>query len=108
MTNPSTTDISTDAEDQIRAGEELLSNGETEQLIEFAVETIALARMQGRLDIAEQAGAILQELSEQHAAIQRAHADLVGENENLKAAQEMLRAAEAEYRATMEALGKNG
>lgn len=108
MTNPSGADISAAAEDQIRVGADLLTDGETEQLIEFAVETIALARMQGRLDIAEQAGAMLHELSEQHAAIQRAHADLVGENENLKAAQEMLLAAEAEYLAVMAALGKDG
>jgi len=106
MTNQSGGDISASAEDQIRAGEELLDSGETEQLIDQAVETIALARAQGRLDIVEQAGAIIRELSEQHAAVARAHADLVAENIHLKAAHEMLRAAEAQYLAAVEALDK--
>ncbi|WP_040794734.1 hypothetical protein [Nocardia higoensis] len=107
MTNEPGADISASVEDQIRAGEELLGSGETEELIRQAAETITLARAQGRLDIVEQAGAIIRELSEQHEAVARAQADLIVENANLKAATDMLRAAEAHYAAAVEALGED-
>lgn len=90
MTDISGGNISADAEDQIRAGEELLDNGETEQLIAQAVETIALARAKGRLDIVAEAEALIEELSAQHEAMARAHAELIVGNAELKAAQELL------------------
>ncbi|HLS79682.1 MAG TPA: hypothetical protein VK083_23105 [Nocardia sp.] len=106
MTNEPDADIAADVEDQIRVGEELLNSGETEELIRQAAETITLARDQGRLDIVEQAGAIIRELTAQHEAVAQAQADLIVENANLRAATDMLRAAEAHYAAAVEALGE--
>ncbi|MEV6661791.1 hypothetical protein [Nocardia fluminea] len=92
MTNTSDHDEPTGAEAQIQSGEKTLTDGETERLIAEAQETIKLAKAKGRDDIVAQAEAIIDDLTKKHAALEKAHAHLLTDDDKLKAARTNLKA----------------
>ncbi|MGY4098530.1 hypothetical protein ACW2Q0_03050 [Nocardia sp. R16R-3T] len=90
MTNDSVDEPNRD--DINSTSEAMLNSGETEHWIAEARKTIAAAMTQGRLDIVEKAGAVINSLVEKHTALAAAHG-------NTLRAQAQLAEASAEYEA---------
>lgn len=88
----------TDVNDTIARGEALLNGGETERLIAEARKTIAAARLQGRLDIVEKAGQVIENLVEKHTALAGAHGQLLEAKAELESAKAHLLATRAQQR----------